>query len=127
MARIARIEISRTFDLGDNETTTYTIAVEVSGTESADRVFDNLENVIGALRPISQHWINHLKKLEKDSMDPELSPQYREAVAKDLAAEIKKHEFLHERREKALRTLNQLGGAINWVDSKIEYMEDLKF
>lgn len=127
MARIARIEISRTFALDDKEATTYTVAVEVSGTESADRVFDNLEKVMGALRPISTHWVEHLKKLDKESLDPDLSPQYREAIAKDLVAEYKKLEFMLERREKALRTLNQLGGAVNWVDSKIEYMEEIKF
>ena len=127
MARVRTIEISRTFDVGAPETVRYSVTVDVAGTESADRVFENLERVVEALRPIGTHWIDHLKQLEKDSMDPGLSPQYREAVHKDLAAETKKHDFMCERREKALRTLNELGGHVTWVDSKKEWEEELKF
>ncbi len=127
MARVRTIEISRVFDMGAPETVRYSVTVDVAGTESADRVFENLEKVVEALRPVTESWAYHLKSLSDNLKQPIDDDIHRRKLEKDLVDETKKFAFACERREKALRTLNELGGHVTWVDSKREYDEELKF
>jgi len=127
MARVKSIEISRLFNVGDNEHVKYSIGVDVAGTESAEKVFENLEHVIEALRPIGEEWAINLKRLSDQAQAPDLSDLYRQKLEQELVMETKKFAFVAQRREKALRTLNELGGTVTWVDSKREYEEELKF
>jgi len=128
MARVRTIEISRVFSLADHyEEVRYSITVDVAGTESADRVFENLEHVMEALRPIEKSWPAHLKSLSDAAQEPGIDDAFRKNRENELVRETKKFAFVHQRREKAIRTLNELGGNVTWVDTKKEYEEELKF
>ena len=125
MARVARISIDRLFNLGDHEQVKYSVSVDVAGTESAEKVFENLEKVMEALRPIRESEIQEIGYLR--TRIAQYEGEYRQKLQKELEETTQSISTRQQRHEKALRTLNELGGTVTWVDAKKEWGEELGF
>lgn len=144
-ARVTRITIGRLYNLGNYEHVRYEIGVEVPEGKSASAVLTGLEKIITALSPKTstksrgdlEREAHHLSEMHKrlSSEGPEEFRRYHghfigtpeEYIARceqSHAENQARRDAWEARSDKARKLLDDLGGAANWKDSKLDWEDD---
>lgn len=140
--RATKLTVARLYNLGSYEHVRYEISVEVAEGESAATALIGLERILGALNPKSSTKSREELKREQENIDymneqlglhgPEEftykhghfegTPQeYIERCTKSHLENVAKRDKWEARAAKARQLLEDLGGAANWKDAKLEW------
>lgn len=141
--KVTKITIGRLYNLGSYEHVRYELTAEVPEGESAAKTVTALERVLSGLSPLKNACINseseiERKKLEVEEMRtmPVVDWERRyghckgaaaEVIArfeKSLTEEIQKRNKALERAKKARELFDDLGGAANWKDAKLDWEDE---
>ena len=140
---ITKITIGRLYNLGSYEHVRYELTAEISESEQPSDAYIGMSKILNALRPVSkcgvrtESEIAHKTK-EVESMRTMPAVQWErqyghckgspaevvQRYQESLDEEIRKREQVLERHKQARELLNNLGGAAEWKDSKLEWDND---
>lgn len=141
---VTKITIGRLFNLGSYEHVRYEVSVEVQENESASAALIGLERIMEALKPISQSSVHSKGQLERESdhlaeLDKQLDNlteeefrqrhgffegtprEYCVRRLKSHLENLSRFQAITQRAEKARAFLDDLGGAAQWKDSKLDW------
>ena len=146
--RTTKITIGRLYNLGSYEHVRYEISVEVPEGESAATALLGLEKIITALSPKTSthsrgdlereahHLVEMHKRLSDEGPDefrryyghfvgtPE---EYIDRCEQSHAVNVAQRDAWEARSAKARKLLEDLGGAANWKDAKLDWEDDGDF
>lgn len=140
MPRISKITIGRLFNLGSYEHVRYELTAEIDPGESAEVAVVAIERILSALNPkmpgsvISEEEIRR-KEAELARMiampDDEFDryhrgyvgtrQEYLDRIAEGIGENKVKRAAWLARSKKARQMLNDLGGAAEWKDAKLDW------
>lgn len=119
-ARITSIAVSRLYNLGNYQNVKYDLAAEVPPGVSAKKILLQLTHTLGLLKPIFEpgcrdEWEVALQKSEKERSDweKERLPEWTE--------QMNEYKKLLARRERALASLDSMGGSSTEKDAKVTW------
>lgn len=140
---VTKITIGRLFNCGNFEHCRYEIAVELKEGDSAEKAIIGLEKIIDALKPEHQAHVSTKHDLDREAdrllelqshLDlPEEdfrrkhghfdgSPhEYFDRCEKIYLENLEKRRAYQKRAERARQLLDDLGGAAEWKDAKLEW------
>lgn len=146
---VSRITIGRLYNLGSYEHVRYELTVDVKEGESPGTAILGMEKILSALSPKTcthsrdellrdRRRINEMRRcLAEDGHDefkringyhivgtPE---EYIQRCEESHAENVAKRDAWEARSEKARKMLEDLGGAANWKDAKLEWEDDNEF
>ena len=142
---LSKITIGRLYNLGSYEHVRYELTVEVPQGESPMTAMIGLEKLMSALNPKRPSGVPAREETEratstiaamKQMSDEDFKSHYNygsakgsreeitERYEKDLADGIAKLEAWEARSRKARKLLEDLGGAANWKDAKLDWEDD---
>lgn len=142
---ITKITIGRLFNLGSYEHARYELTVEVPQGESAATALAGIERILDALNPRrpcnvpseeeTKQAANRIATMR--AMSPEdferqylgygseaTQASYIASSEQDLADGIKRREEWQARAKRARALLDDLGGAAQWKDAKLDWDDD---
>lgn len=150
--RISKITIGRLYNLGSYEHIRYEhiryeLTLEVPESESASLAILGLEKIIEALNPktstntrgeLDREHLNLTEKRNRLSLSEDefrrhyghfvgTPAEYVERCELSHAENVKRRNAWEARSEKARKMLDDLGGAANWKDAKLEWENDGDF
>ena len=142
---VSRITVGRLFNLGNYEHVRYEVTVDVAAGESATQAATAVEAILENLKPLKTQCIEteseiaHAKRaIEEMKTLPAVEWERRWGTDKTpseiiqrheqaLAERITKREAAVSRAAMARRLLDDLGGAAQWKDAKLDWQDDSDF
>lgn len=144
---ITKITIGRLYNLGSYEHIRYELTAEVPAGESPATAMIGLERIINALSPklpgncVSQddearkrREIAAMKELSDENFDSRYlytgkvtRTEYMVRTEADLAEGVTRRQQWEARGKAARKLLDDLGGAANWRDAKLDWEDDHDF
>jgi hypothetical protein len=137
---VSKITIGRLYNLGDYEHIRYELTVEIPHGESPATAIIGMEKILSALNPKTPGGVpdeadtkRETQRLaEMRSMDDELferyhrghkgtRAEYTQFLSDKIAEGTKRREQWLARSAKARKLLEDLGGAANWKDAKLDW------
>lgn len=145
--RIAKITIGRLYNLGSYEHVRYELTAEVPEGDSPSTAILGMEKILAALSPqTSTHSrgeldreLNHLLEMRNRLALPEdefrqhyghfvgTPAEYYKRCEESHADNVRKRDAWEARSDKARKLLEDLGGAANWKDAKLDWECDDDF
>jgi hypothetical protein len=146
--KITKLTIGRLYNLGGYEHVRYDLTAEVPDGESPATALLGLEKIIEALNPKTathtrgelereKHWLEEMhRKLSDDGPDafrrlhghfvgtPE---EYIARREESHAQNVARRDAWEARSAKARKMLEDIGGAANWKDAKLDWESDDEF
>lgn len=145
-ARVSKITVARLYNLGSYEHARYELTIEVPEGASAAKTLRGIERLLSALSPKppgdvksdaeidrERHRLLEMKKLLADNpADFErfhggykgTADEYLTRIESGLHESIAKREVWEARAAKARELLDDLGGAAEWKDAKLDWEDD---
>lgn len=146
---VTKLTIGRLFNLGNYEHVRYEVTVEVQPNEPAEALFRGIETVMEALNPVKPQSVGDttdLARMRQVIQRVQETPEYVDGELQDFGYSHELHrqqtkaeqlavmedEYFkfraatiawHERRRRALAALNDLGGAAEFTDAKLNWDE----
>lgn len=144
---VSRITVARLYNLGSYEHIKYEISVDVPKTDSASDAMLALEHIMEALKPESKCGVHSWGELERESfrlveMEKLLEEQGPEEFTrrhghfvgtpeefiarceKSYTENMEKRLAYEARAKKARELLDNLGGAVEWKDAKLDWEDE---
>lgn len=143
---VSKFTIGRLFNLGNYEHIRYEVTVEVRDGESAAQAATAVEAILENLKPLKTQCIETNSEIERAKRQieemrtmPAVEWERRwghhagtpseiiQRHEEDLAERITKREAAVSRAAKARKLLDDLGGAAQWKDAKLDWQDDAEF
>lgn len=138
---VTKITIGRLFNLGSYEHVRYEIAVEIADGESPATALIGLEKILEALNPRcpcqskdeikrSRFRLSTMEQLDDEQFERQhggytgTRSEYTERIRQGIVDEEAKLKVWQDRHSKARKLLEDLGGAANWKDAKLDWEDD---
>ena len=140
---ITKITIGRLFNLGSYEHVRYELTVEVPEGESATDAVTGMEKILAGLAPVKNLNIKSASELQRLAEEVEqmktmpvvdwerryghcqgTAAEVIERYQKSLEEEAVKSQTVVERARRARKLFDDLGGAAQWKDAKLDWEEN---
>ena len=141
--KTTKITIARLYNLGSYEHARYEITAEISEGESASKALIGLEKILSALNPKPPgsvpsedetkreiRRLEEMRALDDDTFErchggyKGTRAEYIERISKSIAEGTARREAWQAKAEKARDLLDDLGGAAEWKDAKLDWEDD---
>jgi hypothetical protein len=116
-SRIVQVEVSALYNLGNYSNVRYSLSAEVPKGGSARQTLYDIRHILGMLKPVREP--DCADTLERVLAKPEEDRSaYEKEHLQEWAETVGKFKGRQDRRERALRLLDELGGASEFRDAK---------